>query len=75
VAATEPLLAQLDAHLATRVYMAGDHFTMADIPIGCDVHRWFGLPQPRPPLPHLERWFASILQRPATRGVLDLPLS
>jgi len=75
VAAVEPLLARLDAHLATRTYMAGDAFTMADIPIGCDVHRWFGLPQPRPELPHLQRWFDSILQRPATRGVLDLPLS
>jgi glutathione S-transferase len=75
VAATEPLLALLDAHLATRPYMAGDTFTMADIPMACDVHRWFGLPQPRPDLPHLQRWFDAILQRPATRGVLDLPLA
>jgi glutathione S-transferase len=75
VAATEPLLDQLDAHLATRAYLAGDHFTMADIPVACDVHRWFGLPQPRPALPHLQRWFDAILQRPATRGVLDLPLA
>ena len=75
VAATEPLLARLDAHLATQPYVAGEHFTMADIPLACDVHRWFGLPQPRPNLPHLQRWFDAILQRPATRGVLDLPLS
>ena len=75
VAATGPLLALLDAHLAQQAYMAGDAFTMADIPVATDVHRWFNLPQPRPELPHLERWFASILQRPATRGVLDLPLS
>jgi glutathione S-transferase len=75
VAATERLLVLLDTHLATHAYMAGAHFSMADIPLGCDVHRWFGLPQPRPTLPHLERWFEAILQRPATRGVLDLPLS
>ena len=75
VAATEPLLQLLDAHLATRPYMAGAEFSMADIPLGCDVHRWFGLPQPRPALPHLERWFAQLMQRPAIRGVLDLPLS
>jgi glutathione S-transferase len=75
VAATEPLLAQLDAHLATRAYLAGETFTMADIPLACDVHRWFGLPQARPELPHLQRWFDAILQRPATRGVLDLPLA
>jgi glutathione S-transferase len=74
-AATEPLLRMLDAHLATRPWMAGEHFTMADIPIGCEIHRWWGLPQPRPSLPHLDRWYATILARPATRGVLDLPLS
>jgi glutathione S-transferase len=75
VTATEPAMAQLNAHLANRAYLCGEHFTMADIPVACDVHRWFGLPQPRPAWPHLERWFASILARPATRGVLDLPLS
>jgi glutathione S-transferase len=48
---------------------------MADIPVACDMHRWFGLPQPRPTLPHLERWYASILARPAIQGVLDQPLS
>lgn len=75
VAATEPLLAMLDAHLARQPYMAGDAFTMADIPIGCEIHRWWGLPQERPVLPHLERWYQSLLARPGARGVLDLHLS
>jgi glutathione S-transferase len=75
VAATEPLLALLDAHLSHQAFMAGAHFSMADIPLACDVHRWLGLPQPRPQWPHLERWFHAIMQRPAIRGVLDLPLS
>jgi glutathione S-transferase len=74
-AATEPAMAQLNDHLATRTWMSGEHFSMADIPVACDVHRWFALPQPRPAWPHLERWFAAILERPATRGVLDLPIS
>ncbi len=75
VAATEPLLQLLDTHLQGQAFMAGGAFTMADIPIACEIHRWFGLPQARPSLPHLERWFAAILARPATHGVLDLPLS
>lgn len=75
VAATEPLLHLLDAHLQSRTYMAGDSFTMADIPLGCEIHRWFGLPQAHPALPHLERWYAALLVRPAARGVLDLALS
>ena len=38
------LLALLDAHLAAHDFLCGDRFTMADIPIGCELHRWFGLP-------------------------------
>lgn len=75
VAATEPLFAQLDEHLACQPFMAGEALTMADIPIACEVHRWWGLPQPRPAWPHLERWYAQWLAMPASRGVLDLPLS
>jgi len=75
VAATQPLLAVLDAHLAHRPYMAGDHFTMADIPLGCDVQRWLGLPEQHPALPNLRRWIAALLARTGAKGVLDLPLS
>ena len=75
VAATEPLFAQLDAHLARQPFMAGEALTMADIPIACEVHRWWGLPLPRPAWPHLERWYAQWQAQPASRGVLDLPLS
>ena len=77
VQATEPLFALLDAHLATRAFMHGDHFTMADIPVGCEAHRWFGLPQTeytRPAWPHVERWFADLRNRSGARGVLDLAL-
>ena len=74
-AAVEPLMAILDAHLATRPFMLGDNFTMADIPLGCEVHRWLGLPQTREPRPHIERWFASLLARPAAKGVLDMALT
>lgn len=74
-AAMAPLIAMLDVHLATRAWMSGDAFSMADIPIACDIHRWWNLPQPRPHAPRLQRWFDRILARPATRGVLDLPLA
>jgi glutathione S-transferase len=75
IAATEPLLAMLDAHLGGRAFMAGDAFTMADIPIACEIHRWHGLPLERPARPHLERWCQSLLAHPASRGVLDVALS
>jgi glutathione S-transferase len=75
VAATAPLLALLDAHLAAHAFMAGDHFSMADIPIGCEIHRWWGLPLPRASHVHLERWYAALRARRAAAGVLDLALS
>jgi glutathione S-transferase len=75
VAATEPLLAMLDSHLAQRRFMAGDRLTMADIPVACEMHRWWGLPLQHPDHPNLRRWHDRIRHLPAARGILDLPLS
>jgi glutathione S-transferase len=75
IAATNPLLQMLDAHLARQPYMAADAFTMADIPIACEIHRWRGTPVPQLDLPHVDRWYAGIRARDAARGVLDLSLS
>lgn len=74
VAATEPLLAMVDAQLARQPHMAGDHFGMADIVIACEIHRWWGLPQPRPATPHIDAWYRRMQQRPAAT-VLSLELS
>ena len=74
---SEALFGLLDAHLARHPYIAGERFTMADIPIGCEAHRWFNLPAAeyrRPGWPNVERWFNDLLLRPGARGVLDLPL-
>ena len=86
VAATDPLLSLLDVHLKKQAYLGGDAFGMADIPLGCEMHRWWGMRSalfeacgaPRRELqayPHVQRWYGQLLQRPATRGVLDIALS
>jgi glutathione S-transferase len=78
VAATEALLAMLDAHLSQRAFMGGDQFTMADIPLGCELHRWCGLTLPQASLTsyaHVKRWYQQLVARPAARGVLDVVLS
>ena len=74
-AAMAPLIDLLNTHLSTRTWLLGERFTMADIPVACDVHRWWGLPQERTARPHLERWFQALRERPGARGVLDQPLS
>ena len=77
IAAMEPLLQLLDRHLASQPYLQGAQFGMADIPVACEVHRWWNLPAAayqRPHYPHVERWFAAMLARPASRGVLDITI-
>ena len=69
--ATEPLMALLDRRLAQQPFIVGSQFTVADIPLACEVHRWFGLPRSRPVWPHLERWLDTVRSRPAAQGVLD----
>lgn len=68
------LLAQLDAHLQGRDYLCGLHFTMADIPLGCEMHRWYGLPLQHPRFAAVEAWFERLRQRPAAKAILTMPL-
>ncbi len=86
IATTEALMALLDAHLANTRFVGGDSFGMADIPLGCEMHRWWGMAdalfsahqlarQTLDTWPHLQRWHAQLVARPGSRGVLDLPLS
>jgi len=72
--ATEPVVAILDHHLAARAFVAGDRFTMGDIPVGLQVHRWLGLPLERTPRPHVEAWYARLRQRAGAQRVLSLPV-
>jgi glutathione S-transferase len=65
----------LDAQLAKTAYVAGDAFSMGDIPVGIFGYRFHALVPERPPLPHFERWYAAISARPAFRDhVLSMPL-
>ena len=75
VALTTVLLSTLDRHLGERAYMAGGTLTMGDIPLACEMHRWFGLPMEHASYANVQRWYGGILALPAARGVLDLPLS
>lgn len=74
-AATEPLMAILDAQLKERAYLCGSTFTLGDIAVCASVHRWFGLPQPHVPQPKVERWYRQLMNRPAVDGVLTLPIT
>ncbi|HEY7646003.1 MAG TPA: glutathione S-transferase family protein [Hyphomicrobiales bacterium] len=50
----------------TGAYMAGPSFTLADIPIGLSVHRWFAaeVPVERPDLPATSAYYERLSERP-----------
>ena len=74
-AKTTAAIAILDAQLAKTAYVAGDAFSMGDIPVGVFGYRFHALVPERPPLPHFERWFAAISARQAFRDhILSMPL-
>ncbi len=64
----------LDRHLASSAYVVGDTFTMADIPLGPQAHRWFELVDDRPPMKHLEDWYRRLSERPAFRKHCMIPI-
>jgi glutathione S-transferase len=66
----------LDRQLATRRYVEGEVFTLADIALGTFARRWFGLHGiAKPDLPHLARWFAELEGRPGFVRHIAPPLS
>lgn len=64
----------LDARLAGRHFIMGDHLTMADIPMGCMVWRWTNLDLDRPSLPNLEAWHTLLQERPGFQKWVAQPL-
>lgn len=71
---TQEFWAVLDAHLAPRRYLTGEHFTMADIPLGAFAYRWLALPIERPALPALAAWHGRLAEREPFRRNVMLPL-
>jgi glutathione S-transferase len=69
------LLAIPEAGLAGRQYVAGNAFTMGDIPLGCEMQRWMRVPIERPAFPNVHAWFERLCSRPLFRKLVDLPLS
>lgn len=66
----------LDRQLATRRYVEGDDFTIADIALGAYARRWLGVEGiVRPTLSHLDRWFAQFASRAGFATYVAPPMS
>jgi len=64
----------LDRHLEGRKFIAGEHFTMGDIPLGPQAHRWSMLVKDRPAMPNFDAWYKRLTERPAFRKNCMIPL-
>ena len=53
-------LGMLESRLARDPYVAGDHFTIGDIPAGAAVYRWLVFNLQRPEMPNIAAWQARL---------------
>jgi glutathione S-transferase len=72
---SEACAAILDAALAGKRFITGEQLTIGDIALAPAVHRWLNLPLERRPRPHVERWYAEIMERASARRSLPLPVT
>jgi glutathione S-transferase len=71
----DALFGMLDERLATRRFLCGDAFTLADIALGIYAYRWLKMPLERRAAPHLRRWHDDLATRPAWDKYVALPLT
>lgn len=66
--------ADMDRHLAGHRYLAGDEYSIADVATVSTVYRnKLVMPDLVPALPHLERWYAEVMARPAVQRGFKVP--
>ena len=66
----------LDAQLGKTRFVAGDAFSMGDIPLAVMAHRYLFLFPDHPALPNLQRWYASVSSRKAFQDhVAAMPMT
>ena len=71
---SDEVLRRLVPTLERQPYVAGDHLTVGDIPLGMIINRWFSLPIERPSLPVVEAYYDRLRDRPAyRRNVVEAP--
>jgi len=61
------LLAIAERVLKDHAHLAGEAFSLGDIPFGASLYRYFTLEISRPSLPRVEAYYARLTERPAYR--------
>ena len=63
----------LERQLEGRDYVAGNQLTIADIPTGATLFRYFEMDIERPHLPNIENWYARLCTRGAYQSSVMIP--
>ena len=71
----EQVMTILDHHLSDSAFVGGENLSMADIPVGIMVYRWFTLDIERMDLPSLHRWYQRLADRPAYKNNVMIGLT
>ncbi len=71
----ERILAMVDHYLGETDYLAGDEFSIYDIPLGVQAYRWFNLDIERGKLDNLAAWYARISARSAFQDHIAIGLT
>ena len=66
----------VEAQLASRRFIEGEQFTIADVAVGAFARRWFGVEGvTQAKQPNMARWLAEISQRPGFQKFIAPPMS
>ena len=68
-------IAIVDAHLAGSKFLAGDDFTVCDIPLGITAYRWFAMDMEREDYPNFKRWYDLLCDRAPFQEHVMQPLA
>jgi glutathione S-transferase len=75
IEATAQVFQVLEQSLDGRSYVAGKDFTMGDIIVGVNTHRWYALPIERPKLARVEAYYERLKERAPFRKDVAQPLT
>jgi glutathione S-transferase len=73
IASTAYHLRLLDQVLEDKTYLVGADLSLADIPAGTTLYRYFNIDIDRPHLANVERWYDALQERPAYREGIMVP--
>ena len=65
----------VETQLAKAGYLAGNEFSLGDIPLGVWAYRWYNLPISRPDFKNVKSWYDRLCQREPYKTHIMIPVT